>query len=135
MTNVKRDRSSERGGAGVKFLLVAVVLVLCAHAGYNYIPVAYEGANFRQEMDTAVVKGLATSGRMKPMDVVTASVRKAARDNNIPHDAVIEIKPAGSVIQAHVAYSKPVNMLPFGAYKYTYNFNHVATPTGYLLKE
>lgn len=135
MTNLEDMRGSEHGGAGVKFLAIAVVLVLCAHAGYNYIPVAYEGATMRQEMDTAVVKGLAASGQLKPVDVVIASVRKAARDNNIPPDALIEIKPAGNVIQAHVSYTKPVNMLPFGMYKYKYNFDYLATPSGYLLKE
>lgn len=135
MTNLEARRGSEYGGAGVKFLAIAAVLVLCAHAGYNYIPVAYEGASMRQEMDTAVVKGLAASGQLKPVDVVIASVRKAARDNNIPPDALIEIKPAGNVIQAHVSYTKPVNMLPFGMYKYKYNFDYLATPSGYLLKE
>lgn len=134
MTNLKRNHKSEHGGAGVKFLLVALVLLLCANAGFNYIPVAYEGANFRQEMDTAVVKGLAAGGQMKPMDVVKASIQRAVYDNNIPADAVIDIKPAGGAIQAHVTYSKSVSMLPFGIYKYTYNFDYVATPRGYLLK-
>lgn len=135
MKNSERVRRSERGSAGAKFLLIAVVLVLCAHAGYNYIPIAYEGANLRQEMDTAVVKGLATSGRLNPVEVVKASVEKAIRENNVPADAVVEIKPAGAAIQAHVIYSKQVPMLPFGLYKYRYDFNYVATPSGYLLKD
>ena len=135
MKNLENNRTSERGGAGVKFLLIGLVLVLCANAGYNYIPIAYQGANLRQEMDTAVVKGLATSGQLKPMDVVKASIQKAIQDNNVPSDAIVEIKPAGNVIQAHVAYTKPISMLPFGIYKYKYDFNYVATPSGYLLKE
>lgn len=128
-------RHSERGSAGVKFLVIAVVLVLAAHAGYQYVPVAYQGANFRQEMDTAVVKGLAASGNMKPMDVVKAHVERAATDNELPPDAVIEITPAGNHIQAHVAYQKQVNMLPFGIYKYNYKFDYTAAPTGYLMKQ
>ena len=135
MKNLEKNRISERGGAGVKFLLIGLALVLAANAGFNYIPIAYEGASLRQEMDTAVVKGLAASGQLKPMDVVKASVQKAIHDYNVPSDALVEIKPAGTVIQAHVAYSKPVSMLPFGIYKYKYDFNYVATPTGYLLKE
>ncbi|HMQ04850.1 MAG TPA: hypothetical protein PKD26_13100 [Pyrinomonadaceae bacterium] len=130
-----RERSSERGSAAVKFLATALALMLLANAGYNYIPVAYEGANLRQEMDTAVVKGLAASGQMKPLEVVRASVERAVRDNNVPHDAFVEIKPAGTVVQAHVIYTKDVAMLPFGMYKYRYNFNYLATPTGYLLKD
>lgn len=135
MKHLENNRTSERGGAGVKFLLIGLALALCGNAGYNYIPVAYEGANLRQEMDTAVVKGLATSGQLKPMEVVKASIQKAIQDNHVPADAIIEIKPAGAVIQAHVVYSKQVSILPFGMYKYKYNFNYVATPTGYLLKE
>ncbi len=135
MKNLRENRISERGGAGVKVLLVFLVLGLVAHAGYNYIPVAYDGASFQQEMDTAVVKGLAASGRLKPVDVVTASVQKAAADYNIPADAFIEIKSSETVVQAHVIYQKKVNMLPFGIYKYNYDFNYTATPKGYLLKK
>ena len=135
MKNQERDRSSERGGAGVKFLLVALVLMLCANAGYNYIPVAYEGANLRQEMDTAVVKGLAASGRMKPVDVVQASITKAIRENDVPADAFVEIKQTGAAVQAHVVYTKMVPMLPFGLYNYSYDFNYLATPSGYLIKD
>ena len=135
MNNFERDRSSERGSAGIKFLAIALVLILCANAGYNYIPVAYEGANLRQEMDTAVVKGLAASGQLKPLEVVRASVEKAVRENHVPADAFVEIKPAGGVVQAHVVYTKKVPVLPFGIYDYSYDFNYLAMPTGYLLKD
>ena len=136
MKTLHTNRHSERGSAALKVLLVFVVLGLAAHAGFNYVPVAYEGASFRQEMDTAVVKALGSSGRLKPLDVVTASIRKASRDHNIPEDAVIEIKPVqGAVVEAYVAYSRPVNMLPFGVYQYNYEFEHTARPVGYLLKE
>jgi hypothetical protein len=136
MKNPSNYRNSERGGAGVKALLVFVVLALIGNAGIQYIPIAYNGANFKQEMDTAVVKGLAASGRMKPLEVVQASVNKAAADNNIPADAIIEIKPTqGGVVTAHVAYTQDVGILPFGLYKYKYDFNYHATPTGYLLKQ
>ena len=135
MNYLEKNRESERGGAGVKLLLVGVVLVLVANGAYNYIPIAYEGASMREEMDTAVVKGLAASGQLKPVDVVTASVRRAATTHNLPADAFVEIKPAGASVQAHVIYNKQVSMLPFGLYKYNYAFDYVARPVGYLLKE
>jgi hypothetical protein len=135
MKSLERDRSSERGSAGVKFVAIAVVLVLLGNAGINYVPVAYEGANLRQEMDTAVIRGLATSGKMKPLDVVKASVEKALRENNVPADAIVDISPGEGVVQARVAYTKPVSMLPFGLYKYMYNFDYVAVPNGYILKD
>ncbi len=134
MKNLENYHRSERGGAGAKLLLVGLILVMIGHAGINYIPVAYDGASLRQDMDAAVVKGLAASGQIKPMDVVTGSIRRAATDNNVPDDAIIEIKPVGGVIQAHVAYTKKVNILPFGIYKYSYNFDYLARPVGFLLK-
>ena len=86
-------------------------------------------------MDTAVVKALGASGRLKPVDVVNASITKATREYNIPDDAVVEIGPVNGVVEAHVQYQRPVNLLPFGMYKYTYNFDYTARPVGYLLKE
>lgn len=135
MKSNKNSYGPEHGGAGVKILLIFVMLFLVAHAGYNYVPVAYEGANFRQEMDTAVVKGLAASGRMKPMDIVTASVTRAMAANNVPEDAVVEINANKGVVEAHVSYTKEVNMLPFGIYRYQYQFDHTAMPNGYLIKD
>lgn len=135
MKKLSIDRSSERGGAAVKFLLVFLVLAVVANAGINYIPVAYEGASFRQEMDTAVVKGLSASGRLKPLEVVQASVQKAYVDYNLPEDTFVEIKPVNGVIEAHVVYTRRVSVLPFGIYRYDYNFDHVARPVGYLLKQ
>ena len=135
MKESKNDRASERGSAGVKFLFIFVVLALAAHAGLQYIPVAYNGASLKQEMDTAVVKGLAASGQMKPLDVVTASVKRAVAEYDVPADAVIEIKPENGIVTAHVAYVVPVNMMPFGLYKYNYDFNYTAKPVGYLLKD
>lgn len=135
MNKLKSDRSSERGSAGIKFLAIFVLLILAANAGYHYIPVAYEGASFRQEMDTAVVKGLAASGNMKPLDVVKAHVSRAAGEYNVPQDAVIEIKPMPNYIQAYVSYQKKVDVLPFGIYRYNYNFEYTAAPQGYLMKQ
>jgi len=131
----KTNQKSERGGAGVKLIITLVILFLIAHAGYNYIPVAYEGENLKQEMQTAVVQGLATPMGMTPALMVKGKLQKAAVENNLPSDALIEIKQVNNVMQAHVRYSKPINMLPFGIFKYNYNFDHTATPNGFLLKE
>jgi hypothetical protein len=131
----EKNRISERGSAGVKALCVFIFLALVAHAGFNYIPVAYNGASFKQEMETAVVKGLAAPPNIKPIDVVRNSVVKAAELNSVPEDAVIDIKADRGVVQAHVIYSQQVNILPFGLYKYHYNFDHVARPEGFLMKQ
>lgn len=132
MDSKRHLNGSEHGSAGIKALLVLMVLLLIGNAGLNYIPVAYNGASFKEAMDSAVVKGLATSGSMKPYDVVKNHVERAMVDNNIPADAVVDIKATNGVVTANAAYTQDVNILPFGIYKYKYEFRHFANPTGYL---
>lgn len=135
MNNSIQHRNGERGGAGIKLLLVFILLFVVGHAGYNYIPIAYEGASFRTDMDSAVVKGLAASGQIKPLETVKATVTHSMASNNIPADAFVDIKPVKGVVQAHVVYTKPVKILPFGLYNYTYSFDYTAVPVGYLTEE
>lgn len=134
--NKSKDKHNERGGAGVKLTAILVILFLVGHAGINYVPVAYSAESFKSEMYTAVVQGLAMPGRgMNPIDAVKQRVQRAARSNDIPEDAVMDVKMVNKVIQARVVYTKPVNILPLGIYTYDYHFDHVATPTGFLMKE
>jgi hypothetical protein len=135
MKSVIDFHRSERGSAGIKFLMVLFVLVLAGNAGYNYIPVAYEGEAFKQEMQTAVINGMALPGQLKPLDTVKMRLERAAGDNNLPPDTLLEIKQVGNTIQAHAAYTKKIGILPFGIYNYNYEFDHTATPTGFLLKD
>ncbi len=135
MNNVKRDRTSESGSAGTKFMAVFAVLLAFANAGFNYVPVAYEGESFKQEMQAAVVNGLAMPANVKPLESVKARIQKAAIDNDIPTDMILDVRQTGPTITAHASYTKHVSLLPFGIYTYSYQFDHTATPTGYLLKD
>lgn len=135
MVQAEFGRHGERGSASVKFVIILFVLLLTAHAGYNYVPVAYEAESLRTEMQTAVVQGLAMPGKMNPVDNVKARIQQAAQRNGIPADVLIDVRQNGNNITAHVVYQKEVNLLPFGMYKYIYRFDHTATPTGFLLKE
>ncbi len=131
---IYKSRETERGSVGAKFAAVMVGLILLAHAGYNYVPVAYDGESFKQEMQTAVVQGLALPNGGKPVETTKARLLRVAAQGNIPENAFIEVKMVKTVLEAHVAYSKQVNILPFGLFTYTYQFDHTATPTGFLLK-
>lgn len=136
----KFNRKRERGGAGVKMLLVLVVLLSAAHAGFNYVPVAYNGESFKQEMQTLVVQSwampnLGSGTTVPPADALKNRVRKAADANGVPQNAQIMVKPAKEGMQVRVAYSQQVPILPFGIYTYDYNFDHTATPTGFLMKQ
>lgn len=135
MKNSTVDRDNERGSAGVKFVITMVIIFLVGHAGFNYVPVAYDAESMKTEMQTAVLQGLALPGKMDPVENVKSRIDKAMVQNQVPADAIVDVKMKGKALTAHVAYTKPVNILPFGIYKYNYVFDHTATPSGFLLKQ
>jgi hypothetical protein len=135
MNHPVKYRKAERGSAGVKFLIVFVVILLTANAGYNYVPVAYNAESLKTEMQAALLQGLTLPGRINPVDNVKARIQKAILQNDIPPDALVEVKQAGNSMSAHVVYAKEVNILPFGMYRYRYQFDQTVTPTGFLMKQ
>ena len=130
----KKDRHGERGSARIKFFLVLLIIVVVGNALINYIPVAYQGESFKQEMQTIVVQGTAlpTNGA-NPVEVMKSKLNQAAKTYELP-PAQIHVKNVNNVMQAHVSYSKDVGIIPFGIYTYHYQFSHTATPTGFLMK-
>ena len=133
--SVKIYLKSERGEAGFKLLLFIIVISIIGFAGFNYVPVAYEAASFKQEMETAVIKAIALPQGLKPVDAVRTKLKRAMVENNIPDNSFMDVKQVKNVIQARIYYQREVEILPFGLYRYTYVFDHTATPTGFLLKE
>ncbi len=132
----EKNIQSECGAAGVKLLFVLTLLILAGYAGINYIPVAYDAESLKQDIQTAVVQGLATPGNAgTATDFVKSKIQRAVISNGIPENAYIEVKQSGKNLQARVYYVQAVNILPFGIYKYNYVFDHTATPTGFLLKD
>jgi len=135
MKKAVEKRSSERGGAGIKFLLVMLGLFLVGNAGFQYIPVLYSAENFKQEMQTAVIQAFAMPGQTPPADRAKKRIINSLQNNNIPLDAVVDVKQVNNVLSAHVVYTKEIPLLPFGLYEYQYHFDHTATPSGFLTKE
>jgi len=135
MNNSLKNRESERGSAGTKFAITLAIILLVAHAGYNYVPVAYEAESVKSEMSTAVLQGLAMPGKVNPVDNVKARIQRAFVQNNVPADAILDVKQKGNSITAHVSYIRQVSLLPFGIFKYAYVFDHTATPSGFLLTQ
>lgn len=135
MNNAVNKREHERGSAGTKFLAVLAVILLVANAGFQYLPVAYNAENLKAEMQTAVLQGMALPGKVDPVENVRVRIQKAIKLNEIPPDAQVDVKKAGNAITARVVYAQDVNLLPFGIYRYHFQFDHTATPTGFLLKE
>ncbi|MBE7515879.1 MAG: hypothetical protein HS105_04595 [Chloracidobacterium sp.] len=134
MNKTNRERSTERGSAGVKLLIALAVIALLGNAGYNYVPVAYDAEALRTEMSTAVLQGLAMPGKMNPVDNVKARIQKAMVTQGAPADATLNVTQNGNMLTARVTYTKDVPIVPFGIYNYKYVFDHTATPTGFLEK-
>lgn len=135
MKKAVKKKKSEHGGAGVKFLMVALVLFLIGNAGLQFVPVAYNGESFKQEMQTAVIQGVAVPAvGITPVEAVRGKIQKSMISNNIPLDATVDVKQANGAIHAHVVYTKEIPILPFGLYNYQYHFNYTATPTGFVTK-
>ncbi len=135
MIQTTNKNKSEQGSAGVKLTAVLVFLFLLGYAGFNYVPIAYEGQSLKQDMQTAVVQGMAPIGGMTIADTVKAKLQKVLASNNVPPNAVVQVTQTGNSVQAHVAYTKQVQLLPFGIYKHNYNFDYTAEPTGFLMKQ
>ena len=135
MDRLVGKRDSERGSAGTKLVIFLTVLLLSAHAGYNYVPVAYNAQSLKSDMDTAILQGMAMPGKINPVDNVKERISKALVTDNAPQGATLDVKQAGNGIMARVTFQQQVNILPFGMYKYNYVFDYTSTPTGYLLKQ
>ncbi len=135
MNSSAKNREGERGSAGAKFVGILVFLFLLGHGVYNYVPVAYAAESLRTDMQTAVVQGLALPGKLNPVENVRSRIQQAARKNDVPADVLIDVQQKGNALTAHVVYSQPVRILPFGIYTYNYRFDHTATPTGFLMDQ
>lgn len=136
MEKMKNGRNSEFGGAGAQFLIVFVVILLLANAGYQWLPVAYGGESLKQEMHTAVVQGMAlpsTAG--KPVDITKKRLASIVLANQLPPDTIIEVQQTKNSLQARIAYKKQVSILPFGLFTYTYEFDHTSSPSGFLTQQ
>ena len=125
-------RKSERGSAGTKFLFFLAIIFLIGNAGINFIPVAYSGENIKQEVNAAVMQGLLvppTSGT--PVDVTKKRIAALMKANDIPENAYVDVKQVNGVLQARVAYNKQISILPFGIYKYNYQFDYTSNSRGF----
>ena len=119
-------RSSERGGASLKFLIVMAILGSCAYAGYIYVPVAYNAHNFKDLMQHYVD---VASAEGKPPAWAAEQLMKNFRDYDVPANAVVTPNKRDSRIEVRVQFVKPVE---FPGYTYNYEFDNTATSTAFL---
>ena len=119
-------RSSERGSAGLKFLLVMLFLGACAYSGYLYVPVAYQAHAFKDLMQHYV--DVASAEGKRPAWVGEQLIKNFA-DYEIPADAVVTPNNRDQRVEVRVQYVKPIE-LP--GYTYNYEFDYTAKSTAFL---
>ncbi len=128
---INNFHKSEKGSASSKFLIVAVVLFLAGNGLLNYIPAAYNGENLKSDVKAAVMQAVQvppTTGTQ--VDVTKKRIINAVKANDAPADAFIEVKSVNNALQARVAYTKQVSILPFGLYTYKYQFDYSTNVNG-----
>jgi len=123
---MQMQRSGERGSANLKFLIVMVILVATAYAGYLYVPVAFQANTFKDLMqhyaDVAVAQGY-------PPSWAGEQLMKSAPEYQIPANAVITPAQKDNRVEIRVQY---VRVIEFPGYAYNYEFDHTVKSTAFL---
>jgi hypothetical protein len=119
-------RSSERGSANLKFVIVMAILVAVAYAGYLYVPVAFQANAYKDLMqhyaDVAVAQGY-------PPSWAGEQLMKSGAEYSVPTNAVITPAQRDNRIEVRVQF---VREIEFPGYTYNYEFDHTVKSTAFL---
>ncbi|HKP36332.1 MAG TPA: hypothetical protein VJT71_05700 [Pyrinomonadaceae bacterium] len=127
MNNQNRlQRSSERGGARLKFIIAVAVIAVVAYAGYMYIPVAIDAYYFKDAMQNKVNLAAAQGydGAW-----LTDQLTKSKAEYRVPDDAVITPAQKEGRMEVRVQFTRPI---AFPGFTYNYNFDYTAQSTSFL---
>lgn len=119
-------RSTERGTANLKFLIVMLVIGASAYAGYIYVPIAYRAHTFKELMQHYV--DVASAEGQKP-EWVAEQLVKNFGEYEVPANAVVTHAKRDSRIEVRVQFVRPVE-LP--GYTYNYEFDQTVRSTAFL---
>jgi len=119
-------RTSERGSARLKFILIMAIIGIVAYIGYMFLPIAYQAYLFKDLMQHDVD---VASSQGYPASWVKDQLVKSAPEFGVPADAVINPQQRDSRIQLTVQYIIPIE-LP--GYTYQYNCDHTVKSTAFL---
>ena len=119
-------RTSEHGGARLKFIIVVAIIGVVAYAGYQFIPVFYQAYQIKDlmkhEVDAAVALG-------KPPSWITEQLVKIGPEYGIPKDAVITPTLQDSRVELRVQYRQPIE---FPGFVYNYDFDNTVKSSNFL---
>lgn len=129
MDNNTKSRSSQEGGARLKFLVVAAIIGCVAYAGYQLIPVFYRDYQIKDlmqnDVDTAANLG-------KPVSWIKDQLVKNSTEYGIPADAVITAQQQqDNRMEVRVQFTLPIE---FPGYVYNHEFDHTAKSAVFLTK-
>ncbi|HEX9544759.1 MAG TPA: hypothetical protein VF955_06210 [Pyrinomonadaceae bacterium] len=120
------ERTTERGSARLKFIIVIAIIGVGAYIGYMFIPVTYQAYLFKDlmqhDVDVASAQGY-------PASWVKDQLVKSAPEYGVPADAVINPAQRDNRIEVTVQFVRPIE---FPGYTYQYDFDHTVKSTAFL---
>src|ERR1043166_2911348 len=123
---MQKQRSSERGSASLKFIIVMAILGSCAYAAYLYVPVAFQANAYKDLMqhysDVAAAQGYQPSW-------VGEQLLKSGPEYGIPANAIITPVKRDKRIEGRVQF---IRVIDFPGYPYNYEFDYTAKSTAFL---
>ncbi|MDQ3816762.1 MAG: hypothetical protein M3362_03595 [Acidobacteriota bacterium] len=126
-----RPRRSERGSAGVKFIIVLVVVALFVYMGVQYVPVAYKYSSYKTYMQDTVDKAAVIG---QGPEWVRNQLQASADDYGVPHDAKIMPGVKDGRLTVTVQFTRPINLLP-GIWTYNYQFDYPVKSTDLFMSK
>jgi len=118
--NFSARRATEHGGSRFNFLLVVAVIAVVAYAAYQYVPVAYQGSQFKVFMQDTVDNAVVTD---KNAPWAEDQLRRSLATYGAPGNALIAVANREARLEAHVEYTIPI---PLVVTTYEYKFDHTA---------
>ena len=119
-------RSNERGSSRLQFLIVMVVIVTSAYAGYLYVPVAFKAHNYKDVMqhyaDVAGASGYTPAWAGEQLV-------KIGPEYDVPPNAVVTPAQRDQRVEIRVQFVRPIE---FPGYTYNYEFDYTVKSTAFL---
>ena len=123
---IKISRTRERGSARLKFLMVMAIIGVLVYAGYQFLPIVYQGILFKDlmqhDVDVAGAQGY-------PPAWVRDQLAKSASEYGVPADALITPTTRDNRVEVRVQFRRPIQ---FAGYTYQYEFDHTTRSTAFL---
>src|SRR5258706_16316558 len=101
-----RTKSSERGGARLKFIIAILVFAGICYTGYLYFPIAIDAYYFKDAMQTKVDLA-ATQGFEPPW--IRDQLEKSKADFHAPPEAIIPPPNIDNRLEVRVQFTRPIS--------------------------